>query len=71
MLHNLSDADHGFTGSALSEAQIVLKAVAGRFGYDPGETAIYNTQFRNPVLANLAKWRGISSPRAVRKIRIT
>ena len=57
VLHNLSDADHGFTGSALSEVQIVLKTVAGRFGYDPGETAIYNTRFRNPVLANLSAER--------------
>jgi hypothetical protein len=57
VLHNLSDADHSFTGSALSEVQIVLKAVAGRFGYDPADTAVYNTQFRNAVLAHLSAER--------------
>jgi hypothetical protein len=57
VLHSLSDADHSFTGSAVSEVQIVLKTVAGRFGYDPGNTAVYNTRFRNPVLANLSAER--------------
>jgi hypothetical protein len=57
VLHNLSDADHGFTVSALSEVQIVLKTVAGRFGYDPGDAVVYNTRFRNPVLANLSAER--------------
>lgn len=56
-LHNLSDADHTFTGSALSDVQVVLKTVARRFGYDPGDTGIYNTRFRNPVLANLSAER--------------
>ncbi|HML11006.1 MAG TPA: hypothetical protein VK432_09095 [Stellaceae bacterium] len=50
-LHNLSDADHTFTGTAVEEIQVVLKAVAPRFGYDPGDVAAYNTKFRNPVLA--------------------
>jgi hypothetical protein len=57
VLHNLSDADHSFTGSALSEVQIVLKTAARRFGYDPGDTMVYNTRFRNPVLANLSAER--------------
>jgi hypothetical protein len=57
VLHNLSDADHGFTGSALSQVQIVLKAVAGRFGYDPADEGVYNTRFRNVVLANLSAER--------------
>jgi hypothetical protein len=57
VLHNLSDADHSFTGSALSEVQIVLKAVAGRFGYDPADAGVYNTRFRNAVLANLSAER--------------
>jgi hypothetical protein len=56
-LHNLSDADHTFTGSALSEVQIVLKTVAGRFGYDPTDAAVYNTRFRNVVLAHLSAER--------------
>jgi hypothetical protein len=56
-LHNLSDADHNFTGSALSDVQIALKAVAERFGYVSSDTAIYNTRFRNPVLANLSAER--------------
>jgi hypothetical protein len=33
------------------------RRVAGRFGYDPRDTAIYNTRFRNPVLANLSAER--------------
>ena len=57
VLHNLSDADHSFTGSALSEVQIVLKTVAGRFGYDPAEATVYNTRFRNVVLAHLSAER--------------
>jgi hypothetical protein len=57
VLHNLSDADHSFTGSALSEVQIVLETVARRFGYDPRDAAVYNIRFRNPVLANLSAER--------------
>jgi hypothetical protein len=57
VLHNLSDADHTFTGPAVAEIQIVLKAVAGRFGYDPNDAATYNTKFRNPVLATFSAER--------------
>jgi hypothetical protein len=57
VLHNLSDADHSFTGSALSQVQIVLRTVARRFGYDPGDAVVYNTRFRNPVLANVSAER--------------
>jgi hypothetical protein len=56
-LHNLSDADHTFTGSPLSVVQIVLKIVARRFGYDPADAAVYNTRFRNVVLAHLSAER--------------
>jgi hypothetical protein len=57
VLHNLSDADHTFTGPSVAEIQIVLKAVAGRFGYDPNDAATYNTKFRNPVLATFSAER--------------
>lgn len=51
--HNLSDADFTFTGPAVAEAQALLAAVAAKFGYDPSDTARYNTKFRNPALSYL------------------
>jgi hypothetical protein len=57
VLHNLSDADFTFTGSAATEAGVLLKSLAGRFGYDPNEGAAFNTEFRNPVLAHLSAER--------------
>ena len=57
VLHNLSDSDFTFTGPAVAEAQVVLKILAGKFGYDPNDAATYNTKFRNPVLAHLSAER--------------
>lgn len=51
--HNLSDADFTFTGPAVTEAQVLLAKIAPRFGYDPSDTARYNTKFRNPALSFL------------------
>jgi hypothetical protein len=51
--HNLSDADFTFTGPAVTEAQALLAVVAAKFGYDPSDTARYNTKFRNPALSYL------------------
>jgi hypothetical protein len=57
VLHNLSDADFTFTGPAATEAGVLLKSLAPRFGYDPNDGAAFNTKFRNPVLANLSAER--------------
>ena len=51
--HNLSDADFTFTGPAVAEAQDLLAALAGKFGYDPADTTRYNNKFRNPALSYL------------------
>ena len=57
VLHNLSDADFTFTGPAATEAGVLLKSLAGRFGYNPNDAAAFNTGFRNPVLAHLSAER--------------
>src|SRR5262249_53985188 len=46
-LHNLSDADFNLSGPAVSEAEVVLAAIAGMFGYNPADATTYNTKFRN------------------------
>jgi hypothetical protein len=56
-LHNLSDADFTQTGPAVSVAQILLATLAPSFGFDPSDTARYNTQYRNPALSNLSAER--------------
>jgi hypothetical protein len=53
VLHNLSDADYGFTGPAVAQAQSVLAALAPKYGYDAGEVARFNIKFRNPALSYL------------------
>ncbi len=57
VLHNLSDADFTFTGPAATEAGVLLKSLASRFGHDPNDAAAFNTGFRNPVLAHLSAER--------------
>jgi len=57
VLHNLSDADFTFTGPAATEAGVLLKSLARRFGHDPNDAAAFNTGFRNPVLAHLSAER--------------
>lgn len=57
MLHNLSDADFVWTGPAASAADQALKKLAGKFGFDVGNVAEFNNQFRNPVLAHLTAER--------------
>ena len=56
-LHNLSDADFTFTGPAITTVQLLLQSLAATFGYNPQDTARYNTQFRNPVLSYLSAER--------------
>jgi hypothetical protein len=50
-IHNLSDADFVESIPAVNNADLLLKTVAKQFGYDPAETATYNNNFRNVVLA--------------------
>lgn len=57
VLHNLSDADSPFTDLAASKATQILQIVAHRFGYDPKDSARFNTRFRNPVLTFLSAER--------------
>src|SRR5579872_81380 len=53
-IHNLSDADFVNSIPAVTEAQVLLKAVAAQFGFDPADVATYNNKFRNVVLAYLS-----------------
>jgi hypothetical protein len=57
VLHNLSDADYTYTGPAVAEAQIFLRMLAQRFGYDMNDTVTFNTKFRNPVLSTFSAER--------------
>ena len=56
-IHNLSDADFVFSIPAVTEAQVVLQALAPRYGYDPADAARYTTRFRNPALSFLSAER--------------
>jgi hypothetical protein len=56
-LHNLSDSDFNLSGPAVTEAQVLLAAVAPAFGFNPADMTTYNTKFRNVVLANLSAER--------------
>jgi hypothetical protein len=57
VLHNLSDADFTYTGPAVAEAQMFLRILAQRFGYDMSDTATFNTKFCNPVLSTFSAER--------------
>jgi hypothetical protein len=57
VLHNLSDADFTYTGPALAQAQLLLAALAPKYGYDLKDAATYNTKYRNPVLTHLSAER--------------
>ena len=56
-LHNLSDADFNLSGPAVSEAEVLLLAIASNFGYNSADTTTYNTKFRNVVFASLSAER--------------
>jgi hypothetical protein len=56
-IHNLSDADFTFSIPAVTSAQVVLATLAPRFGFDPADTARYNTRFRNVALSHLSAER--------------
>ena len=57
MLHHLSDADYVWTGPAAVAVDKTLKKLAGGFGVNAGNTAEFNNQFRNLVLAHLTAER--------------
>jgi hypothetical protein len=54
VLHNLSDADYTFTGTASVQSELFIRILAPKFGYDAAKAAEFNTQFRNPILSNLS-----------------
>jgi hypothetical protein len=57
VLHNLSDADYTYTGTAAVQSDLFLRILAPKFGYDPAEATRYNTEFRNPSLSHLSAER--------------
>jgi len=56
-LHAVSDSDFVATEPAVSVDQVILKALAPEFGFDPNQTAAYNNGFRNPVFSFLTAER--------------
>src|SRR6266849_5518649 len=56
-LHALSDADSTLTEPAVSIDDVILKALAPEFGFDPNQTSAYNNRFRNPVYSFLTAER--------------
>lgn len=56
-IHNLSDADFVFSIPAVTQAQVILRSLAPRYGYDPADLARYTTRFRNPALSFLSAER--------------
>jgi len=56
-IHNLSDADSTLSVASVKIVQIILQELAPSFGFDPADTARYNTGFRNPVLSFLTAER--------------
>jgi len=56
-LRNLSDSDFNQSGPAVTEVEVLLAGIASFFGYAPANAMIYNTRFRNVVLANLSAER--------------
>ena len=59
----MSDSAFGLFGLTrnpkfvVGQAQLLLAALASRFGYDPNQQATYNTKYRNPVLSYLSAER--------------
>jgi hypothetical protein len=59
-IHNLSDADFVESMPAVSTAEVVLRSVARKLGYDTPDQTAYNNKFRNIVLAYLGPERIMS-----------
>lgn len=56
-IHNLSDADFVNSIPAVTETQVLLQAIAPKFGFNPADVANYNNFFRNVVLSYLSPER--------------
>ncbi len=56
-IHNLSDADFVNSIPAVTEVQVLLRAIAPKFGFTPSDVANYNNFFRNVVLSYLSPER--------------
>jgi hypothetical protein len=56
-IHNLSDADFVNSIPAVTEAQVLLQAIAPKFGFNPSDVTNYNNFFRNVVLSYLSPER--------------
>jgi hypothetical protein len=56
-IHNLSDADYVFSIPAVTQAQVLLRMLAGGYGYDPQNATAYNTRYRNPAFSFLGPER--------------
>lgn len=56
-LHNLSDGDFTFSIPAAGDAALLIAKLAPNYGFDPADTANYNTKFRNPVFAQISQER--------------
>jgi len=52
--HNISDSDFTLTGPAVAVAQILIRQLASRYGYDPVDVGRYNRMYRNPVLSYMS-----------------
>ena len=57
VLHNLSDADYTYTGTATIQSELLLRLVAAKFGYDPADATKYNTKYRNVALSHFGAER--------------
>lgn len=57
VLHNLSDADYTYTGTATAQSDLLLRLLAPKFSFDAAEATKYNTKFRNIILSHLGAER--------------
>ncbi len=55
-IHNLSDADFTFSIPAADDAAALIAVLAPNYGFSPND-GNYNTNFRNPIFANISQER--------------
>ena len=55
-IHNLSDGDFTFSIPAADNASALIAKLAPNYGFNPMD-ANYNSQYRNPVFANISQER--------------
>ena len=56
-MHNISDSDYTYTGTATVQGDLLLKLVGKKFGYDSADATRFNTMFRNIVLSHTGSER--------------